>query len=350
MYDENALQVRQELELTAQPNMGIQILKRAKQAAGNMPLNMGELAGIINSSSSLSTFVKGIEKGQKLALDISKEVMEKIENGDLQIMTTKEGVMKAEICYPNGAVKQHMNLKYEEFTKIPDMSALVNAVQMQSINAQLAVIVDQLESIGIAIGNVLQGQQNDRLALYKSGEQLYEEATAIKNREMRQSLTALSLKTLEDARMQMIESIKTDIGQIAAYHEKKAKLKPEEIEACIMKINCAFDVINQVSFLKAGIYYKQGEIEAMALSLKKYAGFLTEQICPNAQLLYYYDREDKFIKGGRWDERVKTIPQTIEAFIEQCSNEYQRLELDYATLEELGVLDDGSNDMCAAQM
>lgn len=344
MYDENALQVRQELGLTAQPNRGIQILKKAKQAAGNMPLNMGELAGIINSSSSLSTFVKGIEKGQKLALDISKEVMEKIENGDLKVMTTKEGVMKAEICYPNGAVKQHMNLKYEDFTKVPDMSSLVTAAQLQSVNAQLQDVVEQLESIGIAIGSVLQGQQNDRLALCKSGEQLYLEARAIKSKEMRQALTALSLKTLEDARMQMIESIKMDIGEIAAYHEKKTKLKPEEIEACIMKINCAFDVINQASFLKAGIYYEQRETEAMAFSLGEYARFLTEQIQPNAQLLYYYDREDKFIKGGRWDERVEAIPQKVGALMRQCSKEYQRLELDFTTLEKLGVLNDGASE------
>lgn len=343
MYEENALQIQKESELTPQLSRGVQILKKAQQTARDMPFNMGELAEFLHSSSSLLTFVKGIQKGQKLALDIPKEIMEEINRGSLKVMTTKSGIMKAEICHPDGAVMQHMNLKYEDFTRVPDMSALLNAAQMQSVNAQLGVIVEQLESIGLAVGNILQGQQNDRLALYKSGEQLYLEAKAIKDQEMQRSLTMLSLKTLEDARMQMIESIKTDIGEIAAHHEKRKRLKSEEIEACIMKINCAFDAINQASFLKAGIYYEQGETEAMALSLGKYAGFLTEQIYPNAQLLYYYDREDKYINSGRWNERVVTIPQAVEAMIGQCNKEYQRLELDFAALEELGVLDDGSN-------
>ena len=111
MCEENALQIQKESERTPQLSRGVQILKKAQQTARDMPFNMGELAEILHSSSSLLTFVKGIQKGQKLALDIPKEIMEEIHRGSLKVMTTKSGIMKAEICHPDGAVMQHMNLK-----------------------------------------------------------------------------------------------------------------------------------------------------------------------------------------------------------------------------------------------
>lgn len=315
---------------------GIKILKRAAQAVGK---EWNIIQDVICTTPILKDFATKIEKGQKLVLDISKETIEKIQKGELKIMETKEGVLKAEICTPNGVIKQHMDLKYEDICNIEDPTAFSNMVQMANMRNQLQEIVDQLESLGIAVQSILMGQQNDRIALYRSGEQLYLEAKVIKDNIIKQQLIVSALKSLEDARMQMIENIITDISTIVSYDNKEIKMKSNELKEVLERINLSFDVINRASFLKAGIYYEQEETEAMMLTLKKYASFLNEQINKNANLLYQYDTADMKIKG-KWHERSKNIPQKIDILMNKYNMSQQLLEVDYQTLNDWGIVNE----------
>lgn len=313
---------------------GLRILRQAAQTSME---KLSAVQDIIYASPALKEFVSGIENGQKLVLDISKDTMEKIQSGELNIMKTKDGILKAEICNPNGTVKQHMNLKFEDFCEVPNLTELANMAQMTSMKQQLEIVVEQLESLGVAVQCILVGQQNDRIALYKSGEQLYLESKVTKNNLMQQQLIVIALKSLEDARMQMIENIKTDIASIVAYDNKEIKMKPNELKEKLERINSSFDVINRTSFLKAGIYFELEETEAMMLSLEQYSSFLSDQINKNAKLLYDYDKTDKYI-DGKWHERSEKIPLTIDLLVDKYNMDQQVLEIDYQMLCNLGVI------------
>lgn len=321
-------------EMKDHADSGISMLRRLSKTTLEKSTTIQD---VINAAPVLKEFISGIEKGQKLVLDISKETMNKIQNGDLKVMQTKEGVLKAEICDPNGVIKQHMNLKYEDFCNVPNPASLANMAQMMEMKQQLQVVIEQLETLSMAVQSVLVGQQNDRIALYKSGEQLYLEAKATKNSLMQQQLIVAALKSLEDARMQMIENIKTEITTIIAYDKRSIKLKSKELNERLDRINLTFDVINRASFLKAGIYFEQEETEAMMLSLEQYSLFLSEQINKNIKVLNDYDRSDKYIEG-KWYERAIRIPQTINSLADKYEMDQQHLEMDYQTLNELGVI------------
>lgn len=336
VFKEN-LQVLESETKTADDDRGIRILRRKSEIDFK---KLSTIHEIINAVPVLEVFISKMEKGQKLVLDISKETMRKIQSGELKIMETKEGVLKAEICDPNGIMKEHMNVKYEEFCKVPNPIELANMAQIVNMKQQLQAVVEELESLGRAVRGVLVGQQNDRIGLYKSGEELYLEAKVIKNTYLQQQLIGVALKSLEDARMQMIENIKTDITSISAYDHGRIKMKSQEINEILERINLSFDVINRASFLKAGIYYEQDEMQAMLLSLEQYSVFLSEQINKNAKLLYDYDKADKCI-SGKWHERSEKLPQTIDSLIEKYNRDQQVLEVEYQTLYELGVFNHG---------
>lgn len=287
----------------------------------------------------LHEFVSGIEVGQKLVLDISKETMRKIQSGELKLMHTKSDVLKAVICDPNGTIKQHMNVKYEDFCNVPNPAGVANSLQMASMSQQLTQVKEQLEMVGFAVQEVIAGQQNDRIALYYAGEQIYLEASKTQNEFLKIQLTASAIRSLEEAKSKMVESIKQDIAYIKAYDQQDIKLKPKELSDRIIRINKSFDVVNRAALLKAGIYQELNEIPAMMTSLQQYAGFLSESINANARLLYDYDKSDTKIEG-KWHERARNIPQSIQLMIENHEHDQQLLEIDYNTLEKAGLLNE----------
>ena len=287
----------------------------------------------------LHEFVSGIEIGQKLVLDISKETMRKIQSGELKLMHTKSDVLKAAICDPKGTIKQHLNVKYEDFCNVPNPAGVANSLQMASMRQQLAEVKEQLEMVGFAVQEVIAGQQNDRIALYYAGEQIYLEASQTQNEFLKIQLTASAIRSLEEAKSKMVESIKQDIAHIKAYDQQDIKLKPKELSDRIIRINQSFDVVNRAALLKAGIYQDMNEIPAMMTLLQQYASFLSESINANARLLYDYDKSDTRIEG-KWHERARSIPQSIQLMIENHEHDQQLLEIDYDTLEKAGLLNE----------
>lgn len=253
-------------------------------------------------------------------------------------MQTKDDVLKAVICDSNGTIKQHMNVKYESFCNIPNSAELANSLQMAGISQQLATIKEQLEMVSCAVQEVLAGQQNDRIALYYAGEQIYLEANKTQNKFLRMQLTASAIRSLEEAKAKMIESIKLDIANIRAYDQQEIKLRPKELSDRITRINKSFEVVNRAALLKAGIYHELGEIPAMMFSLQQYAAFLSESINANAKLLYDYDKSDTKIEG-KWHERARNIPKSIQLMIESHEQDRQLLEIDYDILRESGIIE-----------
>lgn len=343
MFEIKALQLIEEEKTANQQNdavIGELVEPREQKRTAKLDFNRLEaLKDLVLCLPELHEFVSGIEVGQKLVLDISKEMMRKIQAGELKVMHTKSDVLKAVICDPNGTIKQHMNVKYENFCNVPNPAGAANCLQMASISQQLAEIREQLAMVGFAVQEVIAGQQNDRIALYYAGEQIYLEASKTQNEFLKMQLTASAIRALEEAKSKMVESIKQDIAYIKAYDQQGTKLKSKELSERILRINKSFDVVNRAALLKAGIYQDLNEIPAMMTSLQQYAGFLSESINANAKLLYDYDKSDTKIEG-KWHERARSIPQSIQLMIESHEQDQQLLEIDYDTLEKAGLLNE----------
>lgn len=331
MYKNEIMEIHERAMFDRKPNIAL--------LSKTVEKNLLAFQGILHTVPGLYDFISKIEVGQKLVLDVSKETLRKIQCGDLKMMQTSDNVLKAVVCDSSGQIRQHLNVKYEQFCNIPNVTELANSLQMANINYQLSAISEQLELVSSAIQDVIQGQYNDRIALYYAGEQLYLESQAIHTEMLRMQLISSSLRSLEEGKIKMIESIKTDISKIRAHSNRTIKLKPEQITERIQQINASFDVINRAVQLKASIYYDLQEVEAMFATLQHYATFLEDTINCNEKLLYDYDKTDKKI-NGKWNERAKQLPQSIGLLVESYAQDYQRIEIDYKTLQKVGAINE----------
>jgi len=71
----------------------------------------------------------------------------------------------------------------------------------------------------------------------------------------------------------------------------------------MQSIEQSFSFIHQASMLRAAIYCKEGELQAMSSVLSEYSHFIGGTIAPNAQLLAECDKNDSGTERGTWKSR-----------------------------------------------
>ena len=159
------------------------------------------------------------------------------------------------------------------------MSALNNLVVQQ----ELAQIINLLEEMNENLNDILQGQQNDRVALFYSAQQQYLEAITVESPELKSIFLANVIKTANDARFQLIETAKHDIDriikmptsgiEIITEHNKNKKATNE-----IINIRIAFKIINDATGICAATYSEIGERNALLKCLEPYKKFIEDNI------------------------------------------------------------------------
>ena len=241
----------------------------------------------------------------KYVVDMNNEIKEAFKKGEIRFdINKKTGEVYAQLRKKNGHYGKKLSIK-EEINEDVEADDIGLALQMQAIAEKLVDIIDVLEEIGEAVVEVLQGQQNDRIGLYYSGQNLYFESKHISDRTFKSYLLAQSLKTLSDASAQMVQSIKTDIQYLV---DKKYKSKKEKslqiIDDKMIDINKSFEIVHRAFVLRADIYYEQGELEAMLRVLDSYGNFLEKVIVPVSSKLMEYDVNDTLLKEGVWEKRA----------------------------------------------
>ena len=105
------------------------------------------------------------------------------------------------------------------------------------------------------VKEVLRGQQNDRIGLFRSGMSLYLEAREVSDEGLRKLLVTQSLRALSDATAQLDLELQEDVAYLANGEYRKAKAKRTElIDEKMASINRCFPVLHQASVARAAIY------------------------------------------------------------------------------------------------
>lgn len=196
-------------------------------------------------------------------------------------------------------------IKLEEFGTAFDPMTMAAALQMRALQNQVEQISDQLNIIDHNVKEVLQGQQNDRISLYYSAAALFAESQTIQDKQLRNDLMLQALGKLTDCTFQLTLTMKSDIRYLVNGEYKSAKGKRvEQIEQKMQNINQAFAYIHQSFILRAAIYCRQGEPEAMAAVLKEYSEFIETVVAKNAGLLAQCDIRDDGTLAGIWNTRA----------------------------------------------
>ena len=243
------------------------------------------------------------KKGFRLVVDATDSTLEAIDSGKIKLTIEKGGKTFAQIKNGN-KYGEKLPIKRETFARGIDPVQMANAMQMRAIQEQMQEISCQIESIDHSVHEVIQGQQNDRIALYYSGVALYLEACKVNDQEMRKSLIAQALRGLSESSFQLTLKIQDDIKFLSdKKYDNDKKHRADTIRERMQSIEQSFSFIHQASMLRAAIYCKEGELQAMSSVLSEYSHFIGGTIAPNAQLLAECDKNDSGTGRGTWKSR-----------------------------------------------
>lgn len=285
------------------------------------------------SSYSIDDIRQGKEK-IRLVVDGSDEFLQDYQNGVIKL-AKENGYLVAQIK-ENGKYGKKLAIKEEIYSDGPNSIEIMNAYQLQGIADSLKELYEQIEAIDENIKEVLRGQQNDRLGLYYSGLALFIESEHLSNDALRSQMISQSLKTLTDAKYQLILNMQSDINylQRREYESNKRK-KFNLLNEKINNINKSFSAIHQSMLVKAGIYCTLGEIKSMKSVFTEYALFIKNTIEPNYKLLSQCDIRDTGKKDGTWSRRAQLLGSVIN-IIEQLyiSNNVLSIEYQEAVMNE----------------
>lgn len=246
-----------------------------------------------------------LKKGYRYVVDMDEDTRRGLEEGRLKLVT-EHGKMTAQIREANGQYGPKLPIKKEYLSAELNPLQVVNILQINALQDKLQIITEQINMIDIGVQRILQGQQNDRIGLYYSGMNLYQESKYIADNELKNALTAQALRALSEAAYQLTLTMQSDIQYLVDKKYREARGNSAEvIKERMNGIKQSFAVIHQAFLLRAGIYCELNELAAMSMVLDGYAQFIENTIAKHADRLVQWDEDDDGTEKGFWRSRAK---------------------------------------------
>lgn len=175
-----------------------------------------ELVQLLRQAPSFMQLVKNLTEGTTYQAHIAPEVLQRLREDTARFGTRDSGLLSANILdSETGKIIHNVSLKEVR----PEF---LNSLNQLTVQQTLANIVQRLEIIDEKITDVLQGQQNDRLAEIQSGIDIYEQAIAAADLETRRGLLINAIQNLNTGRNKLLMS--TDIEFIDKLPRSRVKM------------------------------------------------------------------------------------------------------------------------------
>lgn len=263
--------------------------------------------------------VKASVPKEMLEAVLTDEQKEKMASGALKLMTKKDGTLMANIVNPKtNKIVSTVPLKSVNVT--PEISqAMTNyATQMQ-----MAQIAEQIQLVQLAVEEVRQGQEFDRLAMAYSCQQKLIQVLTINNPELKAMALLRIALDAEDSRNLLMQSQNANVAFIKEQPESFwGKLilgtKPEKIDARMGEIRESLCAINMVSLTEAIAYKEMGENEAAQQSLRYYADYIQDTYLSDMKFVQRLDLLDPATENY-WSTNLPVIKEKIQTL--PCNGE-----------------------------
>jgi len=196
---------------------------------------------------------------------------------------------------------------------------------------QMAQIAEEIHIVQIAIEDVRQGQEFDRLAMAYSCQQKLLQAMQIKNPELKTFALLRIASDAEDSRNLLMQSQNANLNFIKEQPESfwgklVSGANTEKISQRMNEIRESLSAINMVSLAEAIAYQELGESEAAYQSLQYYAGYLQSAYLSTEGLVQRLDLIDP-APENYWSKTLPDIKKKIQAL--PCAKDMLLLEGEY---------------------
>lgn len=167
---------------------------------------MNYMLPISNNIDSIKEYLK---PDIKYIVQIPKEILDKIDNGDYDFMRSGEEIIANVVDKnrPRKPVVHQLRMSKETLSNSQSKTNLAQTTQNIAFQQQLANISEKLDEIASKAEKILIGQMTDRLGFIYGSWDTYQQALRLKNNELSNALKHEVIQSLNVGRRQLLEYI-----------------------------------------------------------------------------------------------------------------------------------------------
>lgn len=313
-YSEDLTEYFNEMPEVARP-----LLKGAKEV-------FSKIEQMLYSAPAFINLVKASVPEQTFQAILTDDQKAKIASGALRLMTKKDGSLMANLVNPE-TNKIVSTISLQSVNLSPAISQAMTSYASQM---QMAQIAEQIQVVQLAIEEVRQGQEYDRLAMAYSCQQKLLQAMEIKNPELKAMALLQIASDAEDSRNLLMQSQNVNLVFIKEQPESffgklLSGATPDKISQRMNEIRESLSAVNMVSLAEAMAYQEMGENAAACQSLQYYASYIEKAYLSTKGLVERLDLIDP-APENYWTKVLPDIRKKIQAL--PCVEEMQLLEGD----------------------
>ena len=288
------------------PEVARPLLKGAKKA-------FKKIEEMLYSAPAFVDMVRASIPEQAFQAILTDEQKARIASGALKLMTKKDGTLMANLLNPEtNKIVSTISLKSVNLSP-----ALTEAMTSYATQMQMAQIAEEIHTVQLAIEEVRQGQEFDRLAMAYSCQQKLLQAMQIKNPELKSMALMRIASDAEDSRNLLMQSQNANLVFIKEQPESFwgkliSGVNPEKISQRMNEIRESLSAVNMVSLAEAMAYQELGESAAARQSLQYYAGYLQSAYLSTEGLVQRLDLIDPATENY-WSKTLPDIKKKIQA-------------------------------------
>ena len=285
----------------------------AKPLLKNAKIALRKIEKMLYSAPAFINAVKASIPDETFQAILTDEQKSQIAQGVLKLMTKKDGSLMANLVNPDtNRIVSTVSLKSVKVT--PEISQAMTSYATQM---QMAQIAEQIQLIQVAVEEVRQGQEYDRLATAYSCQQKLLQAMTIKNPELKAMALLRVASDAEDSRNLLMQSQNANLTFIKNQPESfwgklVSGATPEKVNSRINEIRESLCAVNMVSLSEAIAYHEMGETEVARLSLQYYAGYIQKAYLETKGLVERLDLIDPSPENY-WSKTLPDIEKKIQA-------------------------------------
>lgn len=301
------------------PEVARPLLKGAKEV-------FSKIEQMLYSAPAFINLVKASIPEQTFQAILTDDQKAKIASGALRLMTKKDGSLMANLVNPE-TNKIVSTISLQSVNLSPAISQAMTSYASQM---QMAQIAEQIQVVQLAIEEVRQGQEYDRLAMAYSCQQKLLQAKEIKNPELKAMALLQIASDAEDSRNLLMQSQNVNLVFIKEQPESffgklLSGATPDKISQRMNEIRESLSAVNMVSLAEAMAYQEMGENAAARQSLQYYASYIEKAYLSTKGLVERLDLIDP-APENYWTKALPDIRKKIQAL--PCVEEMQLLEGD----------------------
>ena len=274
---------------------------------------LSKIEKMLYSAPAFINLLKTSVPEQSLQAILTNDQKAKLASGALKLMTKKDGTLMANLVNP----KTNKIVSTVALQNVNISPAITQAMSNYAVQMQMAQIAEEIQNVQVAIEEVRQGQEYDRLATAYSCQQKLLQAMEINDPQTKKQFLIEIVSSAEGSRNLLMQSQSSNVLYIKSQPESfwgkiVSGASSEKVSQRMNEIRESLGAVNLVSLVEAMAYQAMGENGATRLSLEYYAAFLKKTYLEEDGLVERLDLIDPSPESY-WSNTLPDIQKKIMA-------------------------------------